>query len=166
MTDIPSYTPPATIDAAIAEARANADVRGTQGVTDITEEFVNGPRVLSSSRLSYLTTSIEPGEDAISEEPTFNLVFFTMHCIADGVTAISTANDFLGLITLGDNELQRRLKMELVEGARREADGKNWIPVPTEARLPSPKTKVASVGWRIDHNLTQNHLIVRDYTCH
>ncbi|KAG8734159.1 hypothetical protein FRC10_011926 [Ceratobasidium sp. 414] len=135
------YTRPNSVEAAITMARSELDV-GESSKDDLLSTYLNGPRLLSTSRTSYLFIARDP---ASGDE--WHLFLCALHCIGDGMALHTCANEMLSLLgTGGDVEA---LKKTLEEVLERQTD----IPRSMEDCLPNPGGQWKSAAAKVNEEL-------------
>ncbi|KAG8678230.1 hypothetical protein FRC09_020006, partial [Ceratobasidium sp. 395] len=109
---------------------------------DLLSTYLNGPRLLSASRTSYLIIARDPvGEDK------WHLFLCALHCIGDGMALHACANEMLLLLGAGGGD--EALGKVLEEVLERETD----IPRSMEDSLPNPAGKWKGVAAKVDEKL-------------
>lgn len=78
---------------------------------DLIDSYLNGPRLLSPSRLSFLVVSRATSTEA-SGQAEFDLLLCTTHFVGDGIALHTFANELYGLIANGGSEMELRQMLE------------------------------------------------------
>ncbi|KDQ63272.1 hypothetical protein JAAARDRAFT_53497 [Jaapia argillacea MUCL 33604] len=172
------YVPPASPDDALLDASDNMDCN-SQTKDELIEAFLNGPRLLSDSRLSYLVIS-RPGHSFSSlptppatpteevESPTFSderqdyeVFLCAAHHIGDAMALFQMSKEFFDL--LGNDMSARELETTLREEwqARYGEPSVQVSPLPpsVEDRLPPIKGKFQQAAAQVDFFNNQNKQI-------
>ncbi|KAF8685418.1 hypothetical protein RHS04_00455 [Rhizoctonia solani] len=122
------YDVPATVDEAIQLAAEESSLTSSskEGTPDLLSNYLNGPRLLSAWRTSFLIVARDP-----ERKDEWHLVLCAMHCIGDGMALHTCANEIMLLLGAGGNidELKRVVGLEL--------DKQNGLPRSMEAALPA-----------------------------
>ncbi|KAF8600440.1 hypothetical protein BDV93DRAFT_538724 [Ceratobasidium sp. AG-I] len=135
------YSRPGSAKEALGRAGEELDVR--QGSKDeLLDTYLNGPRLLSASRTSFLIVAREPGS-----EDEWHLVLCAMHCIGDGMALHACANDML--LMLGSGQTAEDLEKVLGEDLDKGID----IPRSMEASLPELKGRFKNAAAKVDEGL-------------
>ncbi|KAI0639599.1 hypothetical protein C8Q77DRAFT_1214109 [Trametes polyzona] len=181
------YDAPASPQDAYCDADANLEY-SNQTKDELIDTYLNGPRTLSNSRLSYVILSEPPtspllmptpprtpsptnaeletdsaSEDEASEaEPKgeYELLICAMHFLGDGMALHQFANDFFGLLggTKSDTELHELLQEEW-EARWRLAPEECILPSALEDNMPLPSTKFRRAAAQVDFQLSQQRLV-------
>ncbi|QRV78000.1 hypothetical protein RhiJN_06015 [Ceratobasidium sp. AG-Ba] len=132
------YARAASATDAINDAQHQMDVR-TSTKDDLLDSYLNGPRLLSSDRTSYLIIAHDP---ASPDEHHFFLC--AMHCIGDGMALHTCANEMLSFLG-GKTDLEATLTETL---------GKNiQVPRSMEGSLPKFEGRWKESAAQIDEEL-------------
>ncbi|RDB23727.1 hypothetical protein Hypma_009447 [Hypsizygus marmoreus] len=104
--------------------------------------YMNGPRALSDSFLSYLVLSTS--EESESELEEYDLMMCAPHFTGDGTSLHQSTHDFLALLasSLSDEQLERELQFE--------GDWRERLPPGLETRCRTPSNKWAKAAARIN----------------
>ncbi|GAB1520973.1 hypothetical protein RhiTH_004062 [Rhizoctonia solani] len=115
----------ATVDEALRLAAEESSLTSSSK-DDLLSNYLNGPRLLSAWRTSFLIISRDP-----ERKDEWHLVLCAMHCIGDGMALHTCANEIMLLLGAGGNvdELKRVVGLEL--------DKQNGLPRSMEAALPA-----------------------------
>ncbi|CAK5264954.1 unnamed protein product [Mycena citricolor] len=158
------YNPPASVTDAIESANECLEYR-TQGKDDLIDSYLNGPRTLSSERLSYLIIS-EPEQDE-SEDGTrnFDLLVCAAHYIGDGMALHQFSNELFTL--LGEGRSAEDLQFLLTEewhtkwgASAKAADTSSTLPISLEDRLPPrPEGKFFRAASQVDFQTSESRLM-------
>ncbi|OJT08171.1 hypothetical protein TRAPUB_933 [Trametes pubescens] len=151
------YDAPSSAEDAYSDADANLEYR-TQTKDELIDTYLNGPRTLSNSRLSYLilsepqsspelmptpprtpspptltleADSASPDETEAEPKREYELLICAMHFLGDGMALHQFANDFFGL--LGGAKSDDALRDLLQEEWRT-----RWATAPEEVSYPIP----------------------------
>ncbi|EIN13965.1 hypothetical protein PUNSTDRAFT_95410 [Punctularia strigosozonata HHB-11173 SS5] len=160
------YTPAASVEDCISDADANLEYR-TQGKDELIDAYLNGPRTLSSNRLSYLIVSrpsaprSAPADDAPHEEreslQDFEILLCATHYLGDGMALHTCANDFFTI--LGGPLTQEALIQILSDEAPPRWDtpihNAATLPVPLEDKLPQTHGKFQQVAAKLTFKAEQ-----------
>ncbi|KAH9926657.1 uncharacterized protein BXZ73DRAFT_102912 [Epithele typhae] len=133
---------------------------------DLLEEYLNGPRTLSNTRLSCLFVS----EVLIAPEQTpgalreYNLIISAAHFIGDGMSAHMLAHDLFSLLSGAAHEdaLLERLKEEWsVRWAGTPRESETILPLALEeSMLPSgPMSRLHAITARVDFELSEVRVV-------
>ncbi|CAE7215678.1 unnamed protein product [Rhizoctonia solani] len=135
------YVVPTTVEEAIRLA-AEASCFTSNSKDDLLSNYLNGPRLLSASRTSFLIIARDPEQDQ-----KWHLMLCAMHCIGDGMALHTCANEILSLLGAGGDvdELRQALALEL--------GTKTGLPRPMEAALPSLSNKFKRAIGKVDDKL-------------
>ncbi|KAJ8523385.1 hypothetical protein ONZ45_g174 [Pleurotus djamor] len=169
------FTPPASADRAIEEARDNFSF-SSLSKDELLEQYLNGPRTLSNDHLSYLFFSV-PGQhgngDSLPSPPLTpplsrsashtelnplvecNWFLCATHFLGDGMALHQFANDYFSLFgsSKSDVELQAILRDEWSANSP-------VLPPPMEERLPPVVGgRFRHAVERIDHQISQDKCI-------
>ncbi|KDN45049.1 hypothetical protein RSAG8_05222, partial [Rhizoctonia solani AG-8 WAC10335] len=135
------YFVPATTEEAIQLA-AEESTFTSSSKDDLLSSYLNGPRLLSASRTSFLIIARDP-----EQGDKWHLMLCAMHCIGDGMALHTCANEMLSLLGAGGqvDELRRVVALEL---------GKRiGVPRPMEAALPTLSNKFGRAISMVDDKL-------------
>jgi hypothetical protein len=136
-------------------------------VEDLIDNYINGPRRLSARRLCYL--SIIKRREEMTLIGSYDILIFLPHFLGDGVAIHQISNLFFALLggTANPGEALRNdvQLMDLLEtewASRWAAVGVQGdvIPIPAEARLPSPSTKFQQAVAKVDFKESQTRFVV------
>lgn len=174
------YIPPASPQDAILEAERTIEIYNDRSVEDINDAYINGPRLLSTERISVLSLA-QPRHHTCGGEPPHNPVFPALpdddddrsqefgfflgevHCIIDGISAHMTINEVFTL--LGGEETctdQALMNLLVHEWTMRTGAGaaQQPIPAPAESRVPCARSKFEAVAQQVDfESLQQKHIV-------
>ncbi|EIW64280.1 uncharacterized protein TRAVEDRAFT_68128 [Trametes versicolor FP-101664 SS1] len=180
------YDAPSSAEAAYSDADANLEYRA-QTKDELIDTYLNGPRTLSNSRLSYLILS-EPqsspelmptpprtpsppsltleadsasaNEAAIEPKREYELLICAMHFLGDGMALHQFANDFFGLLggAKSDDEL-RDLLQEEWRTRWATAPEESVLPPALEDNMPLPSSRFRRAAAQVDFQLSQQRLI-------
>jgi hypothetical protein len=119
--------------------------------TDLLASYLNGPRLLSSSRTSFLILARDPESESGDN---WHLLLCAMHCIGDGMALHACANEMLLLFGQGDgvDELREVVALEL--------EKLTDIPRSMETALPPLSKGLKSVAAMVDDKLLAKKQIV------
>ncbi|TFK77390.1 hypothetical protein BDN72DRAFT_40739 [Pluteus cervinus] len=152
------YNVPSSPEEALARAEESLEYRkGTKD--ELLDSYLNGPRTLSNSRLSYLIVS-EPPSEGNEDTQNHDILICTTHFLGDGMALHQFANHFFNLLaSKTEVELKDLLQQEW-ETRCKASHGQSVLPASLEDRLP----KESQVGFkriaeRIDFQLSQDKLI-------
>ncbi|KAF9469852.1 hypothetical protein BDZ94DRAFT_35159 [Collybia nuda] len=153
------YLAPCSVENALSSASANIGYR-TQNKDELINSYLNGPRMLSNERLSYLIVS--RGNVASSLQSTdgvdCNFLICATHFLGDGMALHQFANDFFCL--LGGSSTTNQLAMLLSsEWLSRCAKVHVTLPAALEDRLPLSNGKLCRLVSRIDFDRSQEKLV-------
>ncbi|KAI0095089.1 hypothetical protein BDY19DRAFT_916239 [Irpex rosettiformis] len=172
------YKAPASSRDLLQEADANLEYQ-TRGKDALIDTYLNGPRTLSNTRLSYLIVS-QPTEDeagsltppltppletasngAPAETRQYDLLICAMHFIGDGMALHQFANDFFTLLgsEKTTSELESQLESEWSERWANIDDDAQIIPSALEDNIPIKWSKLRGAAARIDFDMVQQKQI-------
>ncbi|KAI0309592.1 hypothetical protein OF83DRAFT_1071827 [Amylostereum chailletii] len=174
------YSPPLSPEDALSEADRHLEFKYASK-DDLIDSYLNGPRTLSSERLSWLIisrtpTTIEslpsppltptdieaPDQEAIPTERSHNYEFFicAAHTIGDGMALHAFANDFFGILGSPKSqvELQQLVVDEWTKRLGRPASAE-MLPSSVEDSLPPAKGAFHRVVGRADFQIAQSKQI-------
>ncbi|CAE6337170.1 unnamed protein product [Rhizoctonia solani] len=119
------YDMPTTTDEAIQLAALESFFTSSSK-DDLLFDYLNGPRLLSASRTSFLIVARDP-----EQKNKWHLMVCAMHCIGDGMALHTCANEILFLFGVGGgvDELRQVLDLELSK--------MNGLPRSMEVALPA-----------------------------
>ncbi|KAI0785040.1 hypothetical protein C8Q75DRAFT_723299 [Abortiporus biennis] len=179
------YTVPRSTNELLSNADANLEYR-TQGKDELIESYLNGPRTLSNTRLSYLILSqssaphspLTPprtpspvsdvsGSSDISDESTtelqsqFELLICAMHFLGDGMALHAFANDFFGLLGSDKTDLELELILSEEWHTRWGSSTNNAAILPStlEDNIPLEWSRLRSVAADVDFQMSQQKLV-------
>ncbi|CAE6470327.1 unnamed protein product [Rhizoctonia solani] len=118
------YDAPATVDEAIQLAAGESSFTPSSK-DDLLSNYLNGPRLLSARRTSFLIVARDP-----EQNNSWHLMLCAMHCIGDGMALHTCANELLLLLGVGGSvdELRKVIALELGK--------QNGLPRSMESALP------------------------------
>ncbi|KAJ7826164.1 hypothetical protein B0H14DRAFT_3088482 [Mycena olivaceomarginata] len=164
------YTLPESVTEAIESADSSLDYRSQSkdGIPcpyllrsfhlspEMIDTYLNGPRTLSTKRLSYLVISQQQTE-LNQELPNFGFMLCAAHFIGDGLALHNFANDFLQT----DGDLECLLTDEwYTRWGENKLENSLRLPSSLEDRLPHiPDGKFHRAVRRVDHENSQAKLI-------
>ncbi|KAI0652039.1 hypothetical protein C8Q79DRAFT_1005272 [Trametes meyenii] len=180
------YDAPSSAEHAYRDADANLEYR-TQSKDELIDTYLNGPRTLSNSRLSYLILSEPPSSPTLMPTPPrtpspthvpleaesasedegeaeaqhdYELLICAMHFLGDGMALHQFANDFFGLLggAKSDDELRDLLQEEWL--ARWQTlPQESVLPAALEDNMPLRVSKFRRAAAHVDFQLSQQRLI-------
>ncbi|CAE6437471.1 unnamed protein product [Rhizoctonia solani] len=135
------YTVPATVEEAIQLA-AEESLFTSRPKDDLLADYLNGPRLLSASRTSFLIIARDPEHD-----DKWHLMLCALHCIGDGMALHTCANEMLLLLGAGGDvdQLQKVVALGLDKPA--------GVPRPMEAALPELSSGLRHAIGMVDDKL-------------
>ncbi|PCH33967.1 hypothetical protein WOLCODRAFT_135419 [Wolfiporia cocos MD-104 SS10] len=175
------YDAPSSVEDVLDDAEANLEYRH-QSKDELIDTYLNGPRTLSNTRLSYLilsqpTDSLLPtpprtpspsnsgsdvqqlhdAEDVVPGEHSYELLICAMHFLGDGMALHQFANDFFGLLgsEKDDAELEAVLEAEWRSRWENDAPETSVLPSCLEDHLPVSSSRFRRVAASIDFQLSQ-----------
>ncbi|EKM61320.1 uncharacterized protein PHACADRAFT_247854 [Phanerochaete carnosa HHB-10118-sp] len=181
------YRVPVSPDDVLRDAETSLEYR-TQCKAELIDSYLNGPRTLSNSRLSYLvishgeedpaTSLLTPprtpspsyeslkstaalnNEDGLPHSQ-FDILICAMHFIGDGMALHTFANDFLGLLgsEKSDAELEAMLHAEWTERWQDSHHDSSMLPAALEDNIPMTWSKLRSAAATVDFQMSQQKLI-------
>ncbi|EMD41917.1 hypothetical protein CERSUDRAFT_110472 [Gelatoporia subvermispora B] len=181
------YTAPSSPRDLFEDADNNLEYR-TQDKDELIDSYLNGPRTLSNSRLSYVVVS-EPGEakSAVptpprtpspsrssvdagliheSETPTeiereYELLICAMHFLGDGMALHQFANDFFGLLgcDMDDADLEAMLEAEWRDRWQNISTDASVLPRSLEEYMPLSDGRFRRTAAKVDFQLSQERLV-------
>ncbi|KAI0375191.1 hypothetical protein BV20DRAFT_1009355 [Pilatotrama ljubarskyi] len=180
------YDAPSSAADAYCDAAVNLEYRN-QSKDELIDAYLNGPRTLSNTRLSYLILSEPPSspilmptpprtpspttvlfeadsafEEEVPVEPKreYELLICAMHFLGDGMALHQFANDFFGLLggAKSDDELRDMLEEEW-HARWSNAPEECVLPSALEDNMPLPSLKFRRVAANVDFRLSQQRLI-------
>ncbi|KAF8528124.1 hypothetical protein BU17DRAFT_39215 [Hysterangium stoloniferum] len=178
------YTSPESPLTALEDAQANFELQ--QSSKDvIIDSYLNGARILSNDRLSYLILSSHhsrslltpPGTPAIEEDgfftirediKDFDLLICAAHFLGDGMALHATANDLFSLLAgswkdsgkpASDMDLREMLESEWQHRWGEQLSVSDIFPPALEARLPAPLSSFQRIGHQIEFQCSQTRLV-------
>ncbi|TFK36994.1 hypothetical protein BDQ12DRAFT_736718 [Crucibulum laeve] len=155
------YDTPQSVEAVLADADANLE-QSTKNGQGLIESYLNGPRTLSTERLSYLMFSQTPlGDSSVLGNTTQNYDFLicATHFLGDGMALHQFANDLFGLLggSLTNGELSALLESEWVLRCVTKLAA---LPASMEERFPPLTTsRFRHAAHAVDFDLNQRKLI-------
>ncbi|KAI0031413.1 hypothetical protein K488DRAFT_52118 [Vararia minispora EC-137] len=140
---------------------------------ELIDDYLNGPRTLSNSRLSFLVISRTPNVDPYPSPPgtpqsdasghflgpwegervrSYEWLMCAAHFIGDGIALHNFANDFFTLLgaPLSDHELHDLVVYEWETRWRTPPSDGVLLPPSFEESIPSPKSRMQDVVGHID----------------
>ncbi|KAF9518212.1 hypothetical protein BS47DRAFT_1371086 [Hydnum rufescens UP504] len=169
-----AYVPPLSARDALLDGEANVEICPGRTKDELIDGYLNGPRTLSNTRLSYLIVSHSTTDDLGNLDPDaiteFNIMICAAHFLGDGMALHQTANDFFSLLggkseesctdcVRSVDELYAILEDEWKLRWACEASVEQPIPATTESRLPSPKCKFQRAALKVDFENSQDRLV-------
>ncbi|THV07508.1 hypothetical protein K435DRAFT_788427 [Dendrothele bispora CBS 962.96] len=171
------YAPPSSPEDALKLAELNLEYR-TQTKDELLHSYLNGPRTLSSNRLSYLILSQSETKEVTSDSDSdsgsessstttetakdlseYDLLICATHFLGDGMALHSFANEFFSLLCSSDVKgLQDILSFEWQEQCYSRASD-SLLPLPMEERLPESPSNLHRLASRVDFLNSQDKLI-------
>ncbi|KAI0347793.1 hypothetical protein BDW22DRAFT_20030 [Trametopsis cervina] len=179
------YKSPESSQDLLADADINLEYR-TQGKDALIDSYLNGPRMLSNARLSYLVLSQPPEDEpglltpprtpsppaqstssslpsANADELTrqYELLICAMHFIGDGMALHQFANDFFGLLgsERSAEELERTLEVEWQERWMNDSGDASILPAALEDNLPVKWSRLRRAAASVDFQMSQQKLV-------
>ncbi|KAK0465568.1 uncharacterized protein EV420DRAFT_1514945 [Desarmillaria tabescens] len=173
----PGTLPLASVDEALLDADRNLESRSAVK-DELIDSYLNGPRTLSTDRLSYLIiSSVDEGSSLPSPPSTpipsttaprdanpgvnHDILICATHFLGDGMALHQFANDFFGLLgsSKNEHELEGVLRTEW-ETRCNKANDEYTLPSSLEDRLPAaPTGRFHSAACRVDFQRCQDKLI-------
>ncbi|KAI0328141.1 hypothetical protein GY45DRAFT_1022035 [Cubamyces sp. BRFM 1775] len=181
------YDAPSSAEDAYCDADANLEYRN-QSKDELIDDYLNGPRTLSNTKLSYLIvaeTPTSPGlmptpprtpspssaalfdvemssEDDIhvEQQREYELLICAMHFLGDGMALHQFANDLFGLLggATSDEQLSDMLQAEW-RTRWHVAPEECILPAALEDNMPLPPLKFRRVAAQVDFQLSQQRLV-------
>ncbi|KAF9074846.1 hypothetical protein BDP27DRAFT_1380944 [Rhodocollybia butyracea] len=158
------YTSP---ESALQDSNNNFEYRtGTKD--ELLHSYLNGARILSANRLSYLIVSQEPQstDKSVIESPkdenqtNWDLMICTTHFVGDGMALHQFANDFFTLLASAQDIDELGLLMNDEWRVRYGGQYSEMsLPASLEERLPPGPTKFHQVASRVDFLNSQEKLV-------
>ncbi|KAI0778372.1 hypothetical protein BD413DRAFT_630739 [Trametes elegans] len=182
------YDAPSSAQDAYCDADANLEYR-TQTKDEMIDAYLNGPRTLSNSRLSYLILSEPPSSPVLMPTPPrtpsptnvsldvssgsedeaevevegkheYELLICAMHFLGDGMALHQFANDFFGLLGGASSDDELREVLEEEWQSRwRLAPEECILPAALEDNMPLPSQRFRRVAAHVDFQLSQQRLV-------
>ncbi|GJE85813.1 hypothetical protein PsYK624_018920 [Phanerochaete sordida] len=181
------YRVPDASDDVLRDAEANLEYRA-QGKDELIDSYLNGPRTLSNSRLSYLVVShteedpaeailtpprtpspsaetfepsSSPSEDDARAPTQYDLLICAMHFIGDGMALHTFANDFLGLLgsEQSASDLEAMLRAEWAERWQDKDNDASILPTALEDNMPITWNKLRGAAASVDFEISQQKLV-------
>ncbi|CAL1695027.1 unnamed protein product [Somion occarium] len=176
------YSAPTNVDDALADANSNLEYRD-HSKDVLIDSYLNGPRTLSNSRLSYLivsspsshsiptppltptsaeelATDLQPAVER-PEDKQHDILICAMHFLGDGMALHAFANDFFGL--LGSEKSDSELKLQLVDEWEMRwgspAHDTSILPRSLEENMPVKWTRIRRAAARVDFLMSQEELV-------
>ncbi|KAJ6503384.1 hypothetical protein C8R47DRAFT_1105925 [Mycena vitilis] len=158
------YATPESVMDAVESADASLEYR-LQSKDEMIDAYLNGPRTLTSERLSYMVIS---HQDECLPSPegdlqNFDLLLCATHFLGDGMALHNFANDFFSLLASGraDEDLECMLTDEWYSRWGGKADHSDLgLPSSLEDRLPPmAEGKFSQAARRVDFEKSQAKLI-------
>lgn len=152
---------------AVLQAQDTFEVITDKPVDDLIEDYLNGPRFLSSDRLSYIHLAVRVDDTSLVRE--YNLLLYITHAVSDAYSAHGICNSLFvllggsrarGLSANSDEELACLLQYEWQKrwsSARTDVD---VIPRCAEQRIPSASNKFLAVASKLEFTARQSRYIV------
>ncbi|KAJ6621220.1 hypothetical protein B0H10DRAFT_2175488 [Mycena sp. CBHHK59/15] len=160
------YAAPECVTDAVKSADDNLEYR-SQSKDELIDTYLNGPRILSNERLSYLVVSqSEPINAPAAKEETnirdYDMLICATHFLGDGMALHQFANDFFGLLGSGsaDEDLEVMLTDEWYSRWGGKKDDISGLPSSLEDRLPPMAAgNFRSAAAQVDFQTNQSKLI-------
>ncbi|TFK99712.1 hypothetical protein BDV98DRAFT_570723 [Pterulicium gracile] len=155
------YDSPVSPGQALSRAEDSLDYR-TQTKDELLDSYLNGPRTLSDSRLSYLILSLPSEESAESISTEVHLMICATHFLGDGMALHAFANDFFTLLTSEKSvvELTSQLGEEWESRCSGVTDESAVIPGSMESKLPlQTASKLRQAAAKVDFQCSQEQFI-------
>lgn len=151
------YQPPRSVQDALDDAEASLQYRN-QTKDELYNTFMNGPRILSQDRLSFLIISCPSPSSVKSGKVNYDLLLCSTHFLGDGIALHRLTNDFFKLLggTLTDEQLLLALTSEWQSRCLFQPPD---LPTPLEDRLPHLNCRLSEQVARVDYHLSQEKLI-------
>ncbi|CAA7265890.1 unnamed protein product [Cyclocybe aegerita] len=153
------YNAPLSPFEALEEANRALEYR-FQTKDELISSYLNGPRTLSSNRLSYLVVSSSESEQ--EGEQDYHFLICATHFLGDGMALHQFANDFFGLLggSLDLASLGQKLSDEWSQRIKSDGDKGPTLPSSVEDRLPQASTsRWSRATARVDFDQAQRKLI-------
>ncbi|KAH9486485.1 hypothetical protein JR316_0000550 [Psilocybe cubensis] len=153
-----SYDFPQSTNQALVDANQALEYR-TQSKDDLIDAYLNGPRTLSDSRLSYLIVSSDDPTEEIKKS--YDFLICATHFLGDGMALHQFANDFFLLLgsSLDLVDLNKKLFSEWSERYSKGHGKGHTLPSSMEDRLTLPSKGFARAASRVDFEKNQQKLI-------
>ncbi|KAG7452294.1 uncharacterized protein BT62DRAFT_1071449 [Guyanagaster necrorhizus] len=171
------YTSPASVEEAVHDADRNLESRNSVK-DELIDSYLNGPRTLSTDRLSYLIiSSADEGSSLPSPPPTpipsttaphgtkaslnHDILICATHFLGDGMALHQFANDLFSLLgsSKDEKDLEEILRNEW-ETRCNKVDDESTLPSSLEDRLPTGSTgRFYRAACRVDFQRCQDKLI-------
>ncbi|KAF9011776.1 hypothetical protein BDQ17DRAFT_1233401 [Cyathus striatus] len=137
-----SFTPPATVQEALAEARSALHFK-EKTKDELIFEYMNGSRVLSDDYLSYLVISSSKVDEKDRHQH-FDLLMCAPHFTGDGSSLHQSTHDLLSLLAspLSEEELTSQLASL--------SDWKTQLPPAFETRLVAPENSIKEAASKVN----------------
>ncbi|KAF9654197.1 hypothetical protein BDM02DRAFT_3086110 [Thelephora ganbajun] len=171
------YRPGATVQDAVRSADANLGYR-TQTRDQLIQSYLNGPRTLSSQRISYLILSSSdsiptppaspnPSSSSLDNndqpqiESEFDLLICAAHFLGDGMALHQFAHDFFTLLASQNSvqDLEEILGKEWLERWGPQAVVSDILPCSIEESMPQLTGRFRRAVAAVDFESSQNKLI-------
>lgn len=164
------FASPASSEDSLRDANDSIRYLGSIDILD----YLNGHRVLSDTRLSFLCLTHSPGSalpsppvspsestTELSEAHNYDIIIAATHYIGDGMSLHALSNDFFSLLgneSLTDNDLMSLLQRELCD--RWWGDRPQGLPPSLEDQLPRlPPSTFRRLAARVDFHNSQRQQI-------
>ncbi|KAL6310142.1 hypothetical protein BKA93DRAFT_722468 [Sparassis latifolia] len=175
------YSAPSSPDDVLTDADATLEYR-MQDKDELIDTYLNGPRTLSNTRLSYLilsepaystiptpprtpspsrTTTSGPSEQQGERANQYDLLICAMHFLGDGMALHQFANDFFGLLgsEKSDGELEEALTEEWRTRWENVAHDASILPQALEHNMPLSPSRFRRAAAKVDFQMSQQKLV-------
>lgn len=160
------YSPPSTPQQAVLQAQDTFDVLTDGSVDDLVDDYLNGPRFLSTDRLSYIHLAARVDDTSLVRE--YNLLMYIAHVVCDGYSAHGICNSLFvllgssharGLSVNNNEELASLLQYEWQKRWSSAQTDVDVIPRCAEQRIPSASNKFLEVASKLEFAARQSRFI-------
>ncbi|PPQ78049.1 hypothetical protein CVT25_015594 [Psilocybe cyanescens] len=153
-----AYDAPQSPNQAIRDANQALEYR-SQSKDELIDTYLNGPRTLSSERLSFLMVSSNDSSEEV--EKNYEFLICATHFLGDGMALHQFANDFFSLLgsSIGLVDLNQKLLTEWSERCSNGQVKAPTLPSSMEDRLSDPSRGFARAASRVDFEKDQQKLI-------
>ncbi|KNZ73594.1 hypothetical protein J132_10842 [Termitomyces sp. J132] len=153
------YVSPHSAENALDDAGNNLEYR-VQTKDELIDSYLNGPRLLSDDRISYLIVSFPHETHSSIETLKCEFLISAAHFLGDGMALHQFANEFFGLLgSSSTSQLSRLLSSEWYELCGKLALKPRDLPSALESRLPPVHSKFSQIVARADFERNQRKLI-------